>query len=183
MTTKFPAEVEKFATLYFAAEAQATRYQNGMLFRSVDKSKIARELKVFMDSTAFESLFRLCADLAKFQPGITGPGHDIRLRKIAKAFDIPIRPAVVPEGASVSPTTVAASSKSIPSTFRSELQEVFLRALRSGISMFTLNTQASQILTETHEKEQATVATSRLTALLRETGLTRDQLLKIATTI
>lgn len=184
MTVKLPAEVEKFAQMYFAAEALATKSNNGSVFRKVDQKRIALAFKTLIESNEVESMDQLCKDLSKYKQGISYMGHYYRLSNFTRKNNIKVHLVRGPRPGSTltrRPQVIG----TIPAVFdfRATFAEGLNRALKTGMSFRTLHDQASQVLADTAHSIQVTNVTSKLQGLLRESGMNRDQLAKIVSTL
>lgn len=172
MTIKLPVEVERFAQEYFAAESRAASYSGGRKsFRSIDKKNLARSCKALFETGAIESMFQLTKDLANYKPGYSAAGHTARLASFAQTCGITYRK-----------TTPVQVKKPKPEpkplfNLKAALHSNFHEALRSGFSLKVLQDQVTEVFEEHSAREQKE---SRVSALVRETGLSRVDLIKIA---
>lgn len=183
--TKLPVEIENFAKKYFAAEARAVHREDfGLSFHEKDKRTLAHECKAILASGIIGSMNKLSQVLEDYGNGhrVT---HTYRLHAFAKAAGIKY-PSIreVQEAAEKArkavvhrtPTHSTAPALSI----RAELSASFQKWLSSGMTLASIQAEAQQVLVDCNHKLQVGKVTTGLHELMRNTGLTPNQLADIA---
>ena len=182
MTVKLPAEVQKFADFYFLCEDRAVQGIGKVKFRKVDKGDLARSVKVLLETEQVESMDQLCKDLSAYRQGISYTGHYYRLSNFLKQTKVQVKLRRGPRpGYRNAPKVVA--TLPVGFDFRATFAEGLNRALKTGMSFRTLHDQASEVLADTAHTIQVKSVTGKLQGLLRESGMNRDQLAKIVSTL
>lgn len=169
MIVKLPVEVERFADQYFAAEKRGEKTAIGVNFRKVDQKALALSCKALFETGAVENMNQLALDLLRKRPGQVKGTHAMRLNLFAKRSGVSYK----------------FSRAYVPRSFdlKAALSQSIQKALQAGITLPVIKSQATEVIQEHTHRVLVTTATTRLQDLMRDTGLTREQLAKIAVTL